>query len=44
MNKGMIQQIGKPEQIYLRPLTNLFVAQFIGTSNVIKAKIEKARY
>ncbi|MCR1289461.1 ABC transporter ATP-binding protein [Shouchella clausii] len=40
MNKGVIQQIGKPEQIYLRP-SNLFVAQFIGTSNVIKAKVEK---
>lgn len=40
MNKGVIQQIGKPEDIYLRP-NNLFVSQFIGTSNVIKGVIEK---
>ncbi|GAF24189.1 MULTISPECIES: ABC transporter ATP-binding protein [Shouchella] len=40
MNKGVIQQIDKPETIYLRPRT-LFVAQFIGTSNVIKATVEK---
>lgn len=40
MNKGVIQQIGKPESIYLRP-NNLFVSQFIGTSNVVKGKIEK---
>ncbi|MDQ0253281.1 iron(III) transport system ATP-binding protein [Evansella vedderi] len=39
MNGGVIQQIGKPEDIYSRP-SNLFVAQFIGTSNVIKGKIE----
>ena len=40
MNKGIIQQIGKPENIYLRP-NNLFVAQFIGTSNVVKGIVEK---
>ncbi len=40
MNKGVIQQIGKPENIYLRP-NNVFVSQFIGTSNVVKAVVEK---
>ncbi|MFB4211589.1 ABC transporter ATP-binding protein [Shouchella sp. JSM 1781072] len=40
MNKGVIQQIGKPEAIYLRPRT-LFVAQFIGTSNIIKGIITR---
>ncbi|TSB47402.1 ABC transporter ATP-binding protein [Alkalicoccobacillus porphyridii] len=40
MNKGIIQQIGKPENIYLRP-NNVFVAQFIGTSNLIKGTVQK---
>ncbi|WP_054711847.1 ABC transporter ATP-binding protein [Bacillus sp. JCM 19041] len=40
MNKGVIQQIGRPEAIYLRP-NNLFVAQFIGTSNVVKATVKR---
>lgn len=34
MNKGKIQQIGRPEDIYNAPL-NRFVADFIGESNVI---------
>lgn len=38
MYNGVIQQIGKPEEIYSRP-NNLFVAQFIGTSNAIHGKI-----
>ena len=33
MSKGMIQQIGTPEDIYLRP-ENAFVADFIGESNI----------
>ncbi len=40
MNKGIIQQIGKPEEIYSRP-ANVFVSQFIGTSNIIKGIIKK---
>lgn len=32
MNDGVIQQIGKPEEIYKRPV-NTFVANFIGTTN-----------
>lgn len=39
MYDGIIQQIGEPKEIYSRP-KNLFVAQFIGTSNVIKGKIK----
>lgn len=37
MNKGKIQQIGSPEEIYRNP-ANLFVAQFIGSPamNVVK--------
>jgi len=39
MNKGTIQQIGTPRELYQRPV-NLFVATFIGKSNIIKAKLE----
>lgn len=34
MNKGIIQQMGAPEDIYNEP-TNRFVAEFIGDSNII---------
>lgn len=34
MNKGEIQQIGTPEEIYNEPI-NRFVASFIGESNII---------
>ncbi len=34
MNKGEIQQIGTPEDIYNEP-TNSFVADFIGASNIL---------
>ena len=37
MNLGEIQQIGTPQAIYQRP-ANLFVANFIGRSNTLKAK------
>lgn len=36
MNKGVIQQIGKPEDIYNEP-ENAFVADFIGESNIAPA-------
>lgn len=39
INKGVIQQIGRPHDIYARPL-NQFVATFIGYSNLFKGKIE----
>lgn len=35
MNKGVIQQIGTPQDIYNEP-TNRFVADFIGESNIIE--------
>ncbi|MDD4083413.1 MAG: ABC transporter ATP-binding protein [Sphaerochaetaceae bacterium] len=39
INKGIIQQIGTPRDLYQRPV-NLFVATFIGKSNIIKTKLE----
>lgn len=38
MNKGVIQHCGEPKNIYLRP-ANLFVATFIGKSNVMEGKL-----
>ncbi len=40
MNAGEIQQIGTPKVLYQRP-ANLFVATFIGHTNVIDARIEE---
>lgn len=39
MKDGVIQHIGKPKDIYQRP-KNVFVATFIGRTNIINAKIE----
>ncbi|WP_029409854.1 ABC transporter ATP-binding protein [Treponema pedis] len=41
LNKGKIQQVGKPEEFYNKP-ANLFTAQFIGspTMNIFKGRIE----
>ena len=38
MNAGVIQHVGTPKSIYQRP-ASLFVATFIGRSNVIKGKL-----
>lgn len=38
MNKGVIQHVGTPQEIYQRP-ANLFVASFIGGTNVLDAKV-----
>lgn len=38
MNKGNISQIGSPTDIYEKP-SNVFVADFIGTSNFVNLKI-----
>lgn len=38
MNKGEIQHIGTPKNIYQRP-SNLFVATFIGRSNIFEGKL-----
>lgn len=37
MNSGVIQQVGTPREIYLRP-SNIFVSTFIGISNIIDAQ------
>ncbi len=38
MQKGEVQQVGTPEEIYLRPV-NRFVAEFIGEANLIEGKV-----
>ena len=38
MNEGQIQQVGAPKAIYQRP-SNLFVANFIGRSNTLPARL-----
>jgi putative spermidine/putrescine transport system ATP-binding protein len=38
MRRGTIEQIGKPDELYRRP-ANVFVAEFLGESNVIKGRI-----
>ena len=45
MDKGVIQQIGTPKQIYEKPI-NSFVASFIGNPpmNLIKGKIENGSF
>jgi spermidine/putrescine transport system ATP-binding protein len=40
MNKGRIEQIGDPENVYDRPTTT-FVAGFIGVSNLMPATVRK---
>jgi multiple sugar transport system ATP-binding protein len=42
MNKGLIQQVGRPKDVYDRPV-NIFVAGFVGTPpmNFVDAAIEK---
>ncbi|SKA97234.1 iron(III) transport system ATP-binding protein [Caloramator quimbayensis] len=39
MKDGVIQQVGSPKQIYTRP-SNVFVSTFIGSSNLLNAKIK----
>jgi iron(III) transport system ATP-binding protein len=41
MNKGRIEQIGPPREIYERPV-NQFVADFIGTTNFLDATVSGA--
>ena len=40
MNGGVIQHIGQPKDIYQRP-ANLFVATFIGKSNILDGSLKK---
>ena len=41
MNRGRVEQVGAPEEIYERPQTT-FVAGFIGVSNLLPATVESA--
>ena len=41
MNKGAIEQLGTPEQIYRQPRTQ-FVADFMGMTNFMRAKVLEA--
>lgn len=41
MNKGVIEQIGTAEELYRRP-ASVFVARFIGRSNLIEAAVTAA--
>jgi iron(III) transport system ATP-binding protein len=38
MNKGIIEQVGKPREIYANPASR-FVAEFIGTSNFVNGVV-----
>jgi spermidine/putrescine transport system ATP-binding protein len=39
MNRGTVEQLGTPEELYERPRTR-FVADFIGTSNLLSGSVE----
>jgi iron(III) transport system ATP-binding protein len=41
MNKGCLEQVGTPSDIYLKPATR-FVAEFIGSTNVVDGTVLKA--
>lgn len=41
MNKGIVEQVGTPQEIYEYP-RSLFVAQFIGSMNVIEGNVKGA--
>ncbi|RBH54659.1 MULTISPECIES: ABC transporter ATP-binding protein [Pseudomonas] len=39
-NKGRIEQVDSPRNLYMKPAT-VFVAEFVGTSNVIRGELAK---
>ena len=39
MNKGKIEQVGTPQEVYLRP-ASVFVADFIGRANFIRGEVK----
>ena len=41
MNNGRIEQIGTPQELYFRP-KSVFVAQFLGESNILDATVRQA--
>jgi iron(III) transport system ATP-binding protein len=38
MNQGVIQQVGTPKDLYEQP-ANLFVANFLGTANIVEGRV-----
>lgn len=40
LDKGVIQQVGRPQDLYDAPV-NLFVARFLGTANILSGRVEK---
>jgi ABC-type Fe3+/spermidine/putrescine transport system ATPase subunit len=42
MNRGRIEQIGTPQDIYARPRTR-FVAEFVGTNNILEGRVAEIR-
>ena len=38
MNKGRVEQVGTPEEIYTRPRTH-FVAEFVGSNNIFDGRV-----
>ena len=40
LNDGIIQQVGSPMELYDNP-SNIFVANFLGTANILKGQIKK---
>src|SRR5690606_9884021 len=43
LDKGVIQQIGTPQELYDRP-ANTFVAGFLGTANILKGAMQGADF
>ncbi len=41
MNRGRVEQLGTPEELYERPATR-FVADFIGTTNLLSGAVESS--
>jgi ABC-type Fe3+/spermidine/putrescine transport system ATPase subunit len=42
MERGRVQHVGRPEDVYLRP-ANRFVAEFVGQANLLSARVEEAQ-
>ncbi len=42
LEKGVIQQVGRPQDLYDSPV-NLFVARFLGTANILEGRVEKSQ-
>ena len=39
LDDGVIQQVGTPQELYDKP-SNLFVANFLGTANILEGYVE----